>query len=37
MRDDVAWWASVLARARAEGELAPGNGRFAKELAALRG
>ena len=36
MRDDVAWWANVLDRARAEGQLAPGNARFMQELAALR-
>ena len=33
--DDVAWWADVLNRARAEGQLAPGNARFVQELAAL--
>jgi NAD(P)H-dependent FMN reductase len=36
LRDDVAWWANVLDRARAEGQLAPGNARFVQELAALR-
>jgi NAD(P)H-dependent FMN reductase len=36
LRDDVAWWANVLDRARAEGQLAPGNARFMQELAALR-
>jgi hypothetical protein len=36
MRDDLAWWANVLDRARAEGQLAPGNARFMQELAALR-
>jgi NAD(P)H-dependent FMN reductase len=36
MRDDVAWWSTVLDRARAEGELAPGNARFMQQLAALR-
>jgi NAD(P)H-dependent FMN reductase len=37
MRDDVAWWATVLDRARAEGQLAPGNARFMRELSALKG
>ena len=32
-KDDVAWWADVLDRARAEGQLAPGNARFMQELA----
>jgi NAD(P)H-dependent FMN reductase len=36
MRDDVAWWATALDRARAEGELLPGNARFMRELKALR-
>ena len=35
LKDDVAWWATVLNRARAEGQLAPGNARFMQELAAL--
>jgi NAD(P)H-dependent FMN reductase len=35
LKDDVAWWADVLNRARAEGQLAPGNARFMQELAAL--
>ena len=36
LRDDVAWWGNVLDRARAEGQLAPGNARFMQELTALR-
>jgi NAD(P)H-dependent FMN reductase len=36
MRDDVAWWSAILDRARAEGELLPGNARFMQELTALR-
>jgi len=35
LKDDVAWWADVLTPARAAGQLAPGNARFARELAAL--
>jgi NAD(P)H-dependent FMN reductase len=35
MKDDLAWWTNVLDRARAEGQLAPGNARFMRELQAL--
>jgi NAD(P)H-dependent FMN reductase len=35
MKDDIAWWAAALDRARAEGELLPGNARFMQELEAL--
>ena len=35
MKDDLAWWAEGLAKARADGELLPGNARFMQELAAL--
>jgi NAD(P)H-dependent FMN reductase len=35
MRDDLAWWMAALDRARAEGELLPGNARFMRELQAL--
>jgi NAD(P)H-dependent FMN reductase len=35
MKDDLAWWADALGRARAEGQLLPGNARFMQELAAL--
>lgn len=35
MKDDVAWWADVLNKARADGQLLPGNARFMKELTAL--
>jgi NAD(P)H-dependent FMN reductase len=35
MRDDLAWWTSALDRARADGELLPGNARFMRELQAL--
>ena len=35
LKDDVAWWADVLSKARADGQLLPGNARFMQELTAL--
>lgn len=35
MKDDLAWWGSALANARAEGQLLPGNARLMKEIGAL--
>ena len=37
MLDDLDWWARLLARGRAEGELPPGNFRVRAALAAQRG
>jgi NAD(P)H-dependent FMN reductase len=35
MKDDLAWWTTVLDRARSEGQLLPGNARFMAELQKL--
>lgn len=37
MKDDLAWWADALGKARAEGQLPPGNARLMQEVAALNG
>ena len=36
MLDDLAWWATALEKARAEGELPPGNFRLQAALAAAK-
>jgi len=35
MLDDLEWWSSLLAKGRAEGELAPGNFRIRAAMAQL--